>query len=197
MANSSVETDSENIISLLLIDINQPIELEWKLFATDENKVSNFTPDSLESKFLAETNTDEMKDVDSMFPQPAAVTLNKTRLEKQQVPTFKSNEDSWGNSLDNLPPFTIKEIEQHRLNSGKTPESAIIKTLDKGRKFKCERYISADTLYTKWDNEYFFVKYKCKASMKKEKRRVTVKLKLICSRVVQIGIELRDLDLNQ
>ena len=146
MANNSVETDSENIISLLLIDINQPIELEWKLFATDENKVSNFTPDSLESKFLAETNTDEMKDVDSMFPQPAAVTLNKTRLEKQQVPTFKSNEDSWGKSLHDLPPFFIKEIKQHILNSGKTPEIAIIKTLYKRRKFKYERYISADTL---------------------------------------------------
>ena len=112
MANSSVETDSKNIISLLLIDINQPIELEWKLFATDENKVSNFTADSLESKFLAETNTDEMKDVDSMFPQPAAVTLNKTRLQKQQVRTFKSNEDSWRRALDNFSPFTIKEIEQ-------------------------------------------------------------------------------------
>ena len=37
MANNNVETDSENIISLLLIDVNQPIELEWKLFATDEN----------------------------------------------------------------------------------------------------------------------------------------------------------------
>ena len=83
MANSSVETDSENIISLLLIDINQPIELEWKLFGTDENKVWNFTPDSPESKFLTGTNTDQMKDVDSMFPQPAAVTLNKTRFEKQ------------------------------------------------------------------------------------------------------------------
>ena len=57
--------------------------LNWNLFATDENKVSNFTPDSLESKFFAETNIDEMKDVDNMFPQPAAVTLNKTRLEKQ------------------------------------------------------------------------------------------------------------------
>ena len=55
--------------------------------------------------------THEMRDVDSMFPQPAAVTLNKTRLEKQQVPTFKLNEDSWGKSLDNLPPFSIKEIE--------------------------------------------------------------------------------------
>ena len=75
MANSSVETVSENIMSLLLIDINQPIELESKLFATDENKVSNFTSDNLESKFLAETNTDEIKDVDSMFSQPAAVTL--------------------------------------------------------------------------------------------------------------------------
>ena len=68
MANNSVETDSENIFSLLLVDVNRPIELEWKLFVSDENKVSNFTSGSLESKFLAETNTDEMKDVDSMFP---------------------------------------------------------------------------------------------------------------------------------
>ena len=90
-----------------------------------------------------------MKDNDSTFLHPAAVTLNKTRFEKQQFPTFKSNEDSWGKSLDNLPPFTIKEIKQHRLNSGKTPESAITKTLDKGTKSKCDRHISADILYTK------------------------------------------------
>ena len=115
MPNSSVETDSGNIISLLLIDINQAIELEQKLFATDENKVSNFTLNSLESKFLADTNADEMKDVDSMFPQLAAVTLNETRLEKQQVATFKSNEDSQEKSLDNLSPFAIKKIEHHRL----------------------------------------------------------------------------------
>ena len=38
MANNSVKTDSENIISLLLVDINRPLELEWKLFVTDENK---------------------------------------------------------------------------------------------------------------------------------------------------------------
>ena len=96
---------------------------------TNANKVSNFTPDSLEGKFLAKTNTNKTKDV--------AVTLNKTRFEKQHVPTFKSNENSWGKSLVNLLSFTIKEIEQHRLNSGKTPDSAIIKALDKGRKFKC------------------------------------------------------------
>ena len=113
--------------------------MEWALFASDENKVLNFTPGSLESKFLAEAKTDEMRDAYSVFPQPAAVTLNKTRFEKQQVPTFKLNEDSWGKSLDNLPPFTIKETEQHRLNSGKTPENAVIKTLDKGRKFNPTR----------------------------------------------------------
>ena len=150
--------------------------MERKLFVTDENKVSNFTTGSLQGKFLAEASIDEMKDVDNTFPQPGAVTLNKTRFEKQQVPTFKSNDDSWGKSLGNRPSFTIKEIEEHRLKSGKTPESAILKTQDKGRKPKCARYISADTLYIKWDNEYFYVKCECKASMKKEKRRVTVKL---------------------
>ena len=46
----------------------------------------------------------------------------------------------------------------------------MIKTLDKGRKFKCERYISVNTLYTNWDNEYFFVKCECKAIIKKENR---------------------------
>ena len=111
-----------------------------------------------------------------MFPQPTAVTLKKTRFEKQHVPTFKSNENSWGKALVNLLSFTINEIEQHRLNSGKTPESAIIKALDKGRKFKPKRYISADTLYRKWDDEYFYVKCECKASTKKKKRRITVKL---------------------
>ena len=74
MTSSSVKTDRENIISLLLVDISWPI----KLFVTAENKVSNFTPGSLESKFLAETNIDKIKDVDRMFLQPAAVILNKT-----------------------------------------------------------------------------------------------------------------------
>ena len=87
------------------------------------------------------------------------------------------NNGEWGKSLKYLPPFTIKEIELHRLNSGKSPESAIIKTLDRGRKFKCERYLSADSVYTKWDIKYFHAKCDCKASMKKEKRKVTVKLK--------------------
>ena len=75
-----MDTDNKNKTSLQLVDINQPIELEWELFVTNENTSNesnrNFTPDSLESKFLAETNTDETKDVDSVFSQAAAVPLN-------------------------------------------------------------------------------------------------------------------------
>lgn len=41
--------------------------------------------------------------------------------------------ESWSKSLKDLPLFTIKEIDQHRLNSGKNPGTAIIKTL-KGEK---------------------------------------------------------------
>ena len=83
-----------------------------------------------------------------------------------------------------LPHFTIKEIEQHRQLNGQTPESAIIKTLDRGRKFKNERCITSDSIFTKCDKGIFFVKELSKASMKKEKRSVTVKLSTTTSKVL-------------
>ena len=73
-----------------------------------------------------------------------------------------------------MPLFSIKEIEIHRKSSGKG--SAIIKTLDRGRKFKEERYLSADSVFTTVSENHFNVKAKCKASMKKEIRRVEVSL---------------------
>ena len=91
-------------------------------------------------------------------------------------------ETSWGKFLEMLPQFTIKEIEQHEQLTGKTPESAIIKTLDRGRKFKNERYITSDSIFTKCDKGVFYVKGFCKASMKKEKRSVAVKLSTISSK---------------
>ena len=93
-------------------------------------------------------------------------------------------ETFWGESLEMLPQFTIKEIEQHSQLSGKTPESAIIKILDRGRKFKNERYITSDSIFTKCDKSVFYVKGLCKASMKKEKRSVAVKLSTIASKVL-------------
>jgi len=64
------------------------------------------------------------------------------------------------------PFFTIKKIEKHRQNSGKTADTAIIKTLD----------ISSESIYSLGDADYFCVKGTCKASMKKEKRNVYVAL---------------------
>ena len=92
-------------------------------------------------------------------------------------------ETSWGKSLEMLPQFTIKEIEQHRQSSGKTPESAIIKILDRGLKFKNER-ITSDSIFPKCDAGVFYVKGLCKASIKKEKCSVAVKLSTMTSKVL-------------
>ena len=118
-------------------------------------------------------------------------------------------------SLEMLPQFTIKETEQHRQLSGKPPESAIIKTLDRGRKFKNERYITSDSIFKKCDKGIFYVKGLCKASMKKEKRSVAVKLctttrKVLdgscscpagksgyCNHVMALLLELADYSLSQ
>ena len=83
---------------------------------------------------------------------------------------------NWGKSLQNLPVFTLREIEKHRLKSGKTPTSAITKTKERGQKFKNERYISADTIFSIMDKEYFCFKATCIPSMKKGKRNMFVAL---------------------
>ena len=77
---------------------------------------------------------------------------------------------SKGKSLEMLPQFTIKEIEQHRLLSGKTPES--------GKKFKTQN-ITSDSIFTKYAKGIFYVKGFRKASMKKGKHPVAVKLNTI------------------
>ena len=75
-----------------------------------------------------------------------------------------------------MPLFTIKEIELHGKNSGKIPGLAIVKTLDCGKKFKEERYISADTIATSRKGEIFYIREECKANMKKEFRNMEVSL---------------------
>ena len=63
--------------------------------------------------------------------------------------------------------FTIREIENHRIKSGKT-SSAIMKTTNRGKRFKEERYLSADDAFAANTETIFHVKGKCKASMKRE-----------------------------
>ena len=56
--------------------------------------------------------------------------------------------------------------------------------MDRGRKLKIKRYITSDSIFTKCDKGIFYVKGLCKASMKKEKRSVAVKLSTISSKVL-------------
>ena len=83
-----------------------------------------------------------------------------------------------------MPVFTIKEIEDHRKSSGKNGQS-IIKTRDRGRKFKEERYLSADDIYAKLLGKVFCVKSTCRASMKKEERKMYVELDIKSGKVVK------------
>ena len=58
----------------------------------------------------------------------------------KQINVEVANNEVWTKSLKFMPTFTIKEIEKHRLASGKKRGIAISKTLERGRKFKEERY---------------------------------------------------------
>ena len=72
-----------------------------------------------------------------------------------------------------MPVFTIGEIANHIIKSGKS-SSAIMKTTDRGKRFKEEIYLSADDVFAANTERIFCVKGKCKASMKREIRSMEV-----------------------
>ena len=78
-------------------------------------------------------------------------------------------EKEWRKCLKEIPVFTTREIENHRIKSGKS-SSAIMKTTDHGKRFKEERYLSANDVFAANTERMFYVKGKCKASMKREIR---------------------------
>ena len=79
---------------------------------------------------------------------------------------------TWGKSLSTLPIFTRREIDLHVRKCGKLKGKSISKTSVRGRLFKHERFLSSDSVYTAFNLLYFYVKARCKASMKKELRNV-------------------------
>lgn len=93
-----------------------------------------------------------------------------------EVKLNAEEELSWGKSLDFLPLFTRREIDQHVSKCGKLKKLHIKKTLERGLKFKEERYISLESLFTARTLKYFLAKAHCRASMKKVHRVVEVQL---------------------
>ena len=101
-----------------------------------------------------------------------------------EIFVVKKDQEAWSKSLKELPLFTIKEIEHYRLKSGKNQHS-IIKTRDRGRKFKEERYLTSGDIYTKANKNTITIKGKCKASMKKEFRNMNVIIDRKTSKVIK------------
>ena len=91
---------------------------------------------------------------------------------------------TWGKSLSTLPIFTRREIDLHVKKCGKLKGKSILKTSMRGRLFKLfERFLSSDSIYTAFNLLYFYVKARCKASMKKELRNVRIQL---CKRTGEV-----------
>jgi hypothetical protein len=57
--------------------------------------------------------------------------------------TFVKDDDTigWSKSLKYLPIFTVRNIEEHRKLSDKAKGLSVMKTLQRGRKFKEEGYL--------------------------------------------------------
>ena len=87
-----------------------------------------------------------------------------------------SSDECWTRCLKHLPVLIFKYINLHRLSSGNDKSTVIFKTLETGRKFKNEGYLSSDSIFTKRTNNTSTIKSKCSTSMKKIKRDVVVTL---------------------
>ena len=83
--------------------------------------------------------------------------------------------NEWGNSMEGIPVFTVREIENHKKESWQN-YATIEKTSQRSLQFKNELYLNADTIQTVKAKDLFKVKSVCRASMKKEKGFVEVHL---------------------
>ena len=209
-ASSSKRSDSDEIYDKLMLyneDDIPIIVLKEKKNSVEgsKNLIRKADSDIQSSVPVNDTSVDVPDSCSVTVVNPVSVA----------VPALFRDIKDWGKLLKDLPRFTIREIELHRLKCGKTPESAIIKTLDRGRKFKEERYISADSIFTYTDKDHFYVKCKCKASMKKDIRTVYIQLNRLtavvkrgncscpaglsgyCNHVMALLLELADYSLSE
>ena len=83
-----------------------------------------------------------------------------------------SSDECWTRCLKHLPVLIFRYINLHRLSSGNDKSTVIFKTLETGRKFKNEGYLSLDSIITKRTKNTFTIEAKCSASFKKIKRDV-------------------------
>ena len=83
-----------------------------------------------------------------------------------------SSDECWTGCLKHLPVLIFRYINLHRLSSGNDKSTVIFKTLETGRKFKNEGYLSLDSIFTKRTKNTFTIEAKCSASLKTIKKDV-------------------------
>ena len=100
---------------------------------------------------------DNCSDINCDFNEEEIVIPQKYKKICFSTKFYNFNDVSdWGKSLENMPVFTIREIENHRQLSGKIKGLPIAKTLQKGRKFKDEGFVSSsDTIFTAYFDKNF------------------------------------------
>ena len=108
-----------------------------------------------------------------------SVLLLQNMNEPLPVETHLEKPLTWGKSLLTLPIFTRREIDLHVKKCGKLKEKSISKTSMRGRLFKLKRFFFQEIQYTL----HFYVKARCKASMKKELRNFRIQL---CKRTGEV-----------
>ena len=103
---------------------------------------------------------------------------------EESIPiNFDEQKIEWGKSLEGIPVFTVRKIEDHKKKSGKNG-ATIEKTSERSLQFKNERYLNADTIQTMKAKDLFKFKGVCHTSMKKEKHFVEVHLCRKSSKVI-------------
>ena len=120
-------------------------------------------------------------------PDPDEIyTKRKTRLSK--LPTERSPEtstpkypsDSWGKSLERMPPFTRAEMNQHIESSGKRVGNAdhhsIPTNLRKAKTFLKDEYLK--DIEANSDQRYFYLRSKCYHSFRKKDAPHTLRFAL-------------------
>lgn len=107
------------------------------------------------------------------------IGLNLSAIGEQTKPSappllltgnYKNESNGWTKILDNLPPISNTEIDAFHINASRNimESSTTIKKVHKrGEQFLQEKYIDNDTVFTKQNVAYFFLKGKCSASKKK------------------------------
>ena len=99
------------------------------------------------------------------------------------IKNFDEQKIEWGRSLEGVPVFTVREIEDRKKTSGKNG-ATVEKTSERSLHLKNECYLNADTIQTMKVKDLFKFKDFCQTSLKKEKRFVEMHLCIKSSKVV-------------